>query len=306
MANRTPSWCPRLKKWERCCRRTPNIRKPKNTCAARLRSARRPPATKAPNCVSDLSQLARLYVLKSNYTSAQTYYQRVLKIQQATLPSASPELLPTLDALAAMSLEQKQYTEAEPLLRQTLSIREGGFGPMHSEVAKNLDQLGWLYTQQKNYGAAVRCYERSALHLDESLGIGESGARRKYQKLAEVYAALNRPVDAEPLVRQVLSTRENETVASLNTLASIYIARDNLTEAEPLYRLSIAILDKRGILTAKRPVAARSDPGLELLAETATDYVELLKKMKRKSEASKLEARIRVIVGKTYTKKRPG
>jgi tetratricopeptide (TPR) repeat protein len=241
--------------------------------------------------------------LKSNFASAQTYYQRVLKIQQAAFSPSSPELLPTLDGLSNLSLQQKQYTEAEPLLRKTLAIRETSFGPMHAEVAKNLDQLGSLYTEQKNYGAAVRCLERSVFIWTKALGSESPELAGKYQKLAEVYAALNRPVDAEPLVRQVLTTRESETVASLNTLASIYIARENLAEAEPLYRLSIAILDKRGILTAKKPVVAASDPSLELLADTAIDYVELLKKMKRKGEASKLEARIRAVVGKNYKKR---
>jgi tetratricopeptide (TPR) repeat protein len=178
---------------------------------------------------------------------------------------------------------------------------------MHSDVAKNLDRLGSLYTQQKKYPEAVRCFERSVYIWMKALGSESPELTSKYQKLAEVYAALNRPVDAEPLVRQVLTTRESETVASLNTLASIYIARENLTEAEPLYKLSIAILDKRGILTAKRPVVSASDSSLELLADTATDYVELLRKMKRKGEASKLEARIRAVVGKNYTsKKRQG
>jgi hypothetical protein len=149
----------------------------------------------------------------------------------------------------------------------------------------------------------VRCFERSVFIWTKALGSESPELTGKYQKLAEVYAALNRPVDAEPLVRQVLTTRESETVASLNTLASIYIARENLNDAEPLYRLSIAILDKRGILTAKRPVVSALDSSLELLADTATDYVELLKKMKRKGEASKLEARIRAIVGKNYKKR---
>jgi hypothetical protein len=102
-------------------------------------------------------------------------------------------------------------------------------------------------------------------------------------------------------VQQVLTVRESETVASLNTLASIYAAKDNFGEAEPLYRLSLTLLDKRGILTSKRPaVSASSDTNVDLLAETALDYVDLLKKMKRKSEASKLEARIRTITGKNY------
>ena len=149
----------------------------------------------------------------------------------------------------------------------------------------------------------MRCFERSVFIWTKALGPESPELAGKYQKLAEVYAALNRPVDAEPLVRQVLTTRESETVASLNTLASIYIARENLTEAEPLYRLSIAILDKRGMLTSRHPVAAPSDPSVQLLADTAIDYVELLKKMKRKSEASKLEGRIRAMVGKNYKKR---
>src|SRR5579871_5615979 len=103
----------------------------------------------------------------------------------------------------------------------------------------------------------------------KALGPESTELAAKYQKLAEVYAALNRPVDAEPLVRQVLTTRENETVASLKTLASIYVARDNFTEAEPLYRLSLAILDKRGLLNSKSRIVSASEPNLDVLAETA-------------------------------------
>ena len=81
---------------------------------------------------------------------------------------------------------------------------------MHSEVAKNLDQSGWLYTQQKNYGAALRCYERSVFIWTKALGSGSPELASKYQKLAEVYAALNRPVDAEPLVRSAFHARERD------------------------------------------------------------------------------------------------
>jgi tetratricopeptide (TPR) repeat protein len=174
---------------------------------------------------------------------------------------------------------------------------------MHSEVAKNLDRLGALYTEQKKFAEAVHCYERSVFIWMKALGSESVEITSKYQKLAEVYAALDRPVDAEPLVKQVLTTRESETVTSLNTLASIYVARDNFLEAEPLYRLSITILDKRGVLSAKHAVSGSPDPNLELLADTASDYAELLKKMRRKGEATKLEARIRAIAGKQYNRK---
>ncbi len=92
-------------------------------------------------------------------------------------------------------------------------------------------------------------------------------------------------------------------MTSLNTLASIYTARDDFFDAEPLYRLSLAILDKRGILTSRRPISGGAE-NLDLLADTAMDYADLLKKMKRKPEAIKLEARVRALVGKNYVAKK--
>ena len=96
-------------------------------------------------------------------------------------------------------------------------------------------------------------------------------------------------------------------MASLNTLAAIYVSKQNLTEAEPLFRLSLTILDKKGILTGKRPLSLSStDDNLDLLAQTALDYADLLKKMRRKSDASKIEARIRAVTGKSHRGQKEG
>jgi tetratricopeptide (TPR) repeat protein len=250
-----------------------------------------------------MAQLAHLNVLRKNTATAVTLYEHVIQVQMKTVSSNSPELLPSLDALAGLALEQKRTADAETLLHQTLSIREGSLGPMHPDVAKNLDSLGSLCVQQKKYAEAARIYERSIFLWMKALGGDNPELIGKYQKLAEVYAALNRPVDAEPLVQQVLAARESETVASLNTLASIFVLKENLSEAEPLYRLSLAILDKRGLLNTRRPLTG-SDVNLDLLTQTAIEYVELLKKLRRKAEATKLEARIKQLTGKNYTAKK--
>ena len=245
----------------------------------------------------DLSQLARVNAAKHNLPVAVGLYERVLKIQESKFSVNSPELLPTLDALATLALEQN--TDAEPLLKQTLSIREGNLGPNHVDVAKNLDRLTAVYTEQKRFAEAEKASEQALFIWTKELKPGSPELAEKYEQLAELYEALNRPVDAEPLVQQVLTAREIDTVASLNTLAAIYVNKQNLTDAESLYRLSLTILDKKGILTGKRPTfVSSSDDNLDLLAQTALDYVELLKKMRRKADASKLEARIRAVTGK--------
>ena len=244
----------------------------------------------------DLLRLAHISMSRQNTAAAVNLYQRVLAIQQKATPNG-PELLPVLDALAGIALDQKRTADAETLLRQTLSIREGSVGPMHPDVAANLDRLGALLTDQKRYPEAVRVYERSLFLWMKALKPESPELLDKYEMLAEVYAALDRPVDAEPLVLQVLAAREKDTVASLNTLAAVYVAKNELNGAEPLYRLSLSILDKRGLLSTRRAPSA-ADTNLDLLAQTASDYCELLKKMRRKPEAAKLEARIRQITGK--------
>jgi tetratricopeptide (TPR) repeat protein len=245
----------------------------------------------------DLTQLARVNVEKHNATGAEELYRRVLAIEQKKYSVSSPELLPALDALAALALEQ--HRDAEPLLKQTLSIREGNLGPNNIEVARNLDKLADIYTEEKRFDEAQKVSERALFIWMKELKPGSAELAEKYERVAELYQALHRPVDAEPLVQQVLTARESETVASLNTLASIYVSKQNLTEAESLYRLSLTILDKKGVLSGKRPLFLSStDDNLELLAQTALDYADLLKKMRRKADASKIEARIRAVTGK--------
>jgi tetratricopeptide (TPR) repeat protein len=247
--------------------------------------------------VPDLSQLARVNVEKHNAVGAEELYRRVLAMEQKKYSTSSPELLPALDALASLALEQ--HGDAEPLLKQTLSIREGNLGPNNIEVARNLDKLAEIYTEQKRFDEAQKVSERSLFIWMKELKPGSAELAEKYEKVAELYQALHRPADAEPLVQQVLTARESETVASLNTLASIYVTKQNLTEAESLYRLSLTILDKKGVLSGKRPLFLSStDDNLELLAQTALDYADLLKKMRRKADASKIEARIRAVTGK--------
>ncbi|HTW67231.1 MAG TPA: tetratricopeptide repeat protein [Bryobacteraceae bacterium] len=253
--------------------------------------------------VPDLSQLARVYLARQDLAGAGQLYERILNLQLKTLSSNSPALLPALDALADLSLEQ--HKDAEPLLKHTLSIREESLGPNHVDVARNLDKLATLYTGEKRFAEAEKAGERALFIWMKELKSGSPELAEKYQKMAELYEALDRPADAEPLVQQVLTARESETVASLNTLAAIYVSKHNLTEAEPLYRLSLTILDKRGILTGRRPaMVSGTEENEDLLAETALDYVDLLKKMRRKSDARRIEARLRAITGKTSARKK--
>jgi hypothetical protein len=95
----------------------------------------------------------------------------------------------------------------------------------------------------------------------------------------------------------MLSANEMDTVTSLNSLAALLADRNHNAEAESLYKLSIALLDKKGFVTARKPVLNPSDPPPAQLAETLDQYTALLKKMRRKADAAKMESRAHILHG---------
>src|SRR4029079_5667231 len=110
--------------------------------------------------------------------------------------------------------------------------------------------------------------------------------------LASVYSAQEKLVEAEPLSKQSFSIRWKETLTALRSLASLYVAREKFAEADPLYKLALAIFDKNTPsqkLSKKEQLNAPPPP--PLLLETLDEYATVLRKLRRKGEASKLESR---------------
>jgi len=178
-----------------------------------------------------------------------------------------------------------------------LSIRESAFGPSTVEVTGTLDNLGKLYFAQKRYPEASYCYERALFIRTKVHGENSADTQTTLNDVALVYAAQGRQADAEPLFRGMLGAKELDTVSSLNSLAALLASRDRNAEAESLYKLSIAILDKKGFVTARKPILNPSDMPPAQLAETLDQYTALLKKMRKKADAAKMEARARILHG---------
>ena len=80
-------------------------------------------------------------------------------------------------------------------------------------------------------------------------------------------------------------------------MAALMANRDKNADAEALYKISIAVLDKKGFVAARKPILNPGDMPSPLLAETLDQYAALLKKMRRRSDAAKIEARARMLHG---------
>jgi len=248
----------------------------------------------SPELIAELTQLGDLLSLQKKYQDAESVYDHAVREGGQ---SVSVDLLPALDGLAAADLADHKLPEAEIAWRHALSIRESVYGPSTLEVAGTLDKLGEFYFSQKKYPEAGYCYERSLFIRSKFLGDNSPDTQATLGQIANVYGAQGRQGDAEPLYREMLDSKELDTVTSLNALAALLASHDKNSEAESLYKLSIALLDKHGFVTARRPVVNKADPPSPLLAETLDQYAALLRKVHKKSEAAKMEARARILHG---------
>jgi len=159
-----------------------------------------------------------------------------------------------------------------------------------------LDNLASLYAKQKRFADSAPFYERALQIRTTTLGPEHQLVTNNLDKLANVYTAQEKLVEAEPLYKQSFSIHEKETLSALRSLAQLYVAREKFLEADPLYKLALAIFDKD--LPQKKQSkkeALNAPPPPPQLLETLDEYATVLRKLRRKGEASKLESRAKPI-----------
>lgn len=244
-----------------------------------------------------LNMLGKSYTVEGKESEAEASFVRALRTIEKAGGNAL-ELSTTLDNLGSFYLTRQKYEQAEPALRRALAVRESSLGPVDPAIAPVLDQLGAAYNAQKKYPEAAKAYERALFIRMKSSSAEHPLTRMNVEKVAEVYAAQGKDTEAEPLYRQLLSAQESETVTSLVGLARLLASKERTNEAENLFKTSISILDKGGWTTSKKPVINPADPPPPILIEVLDDYAGVLKKMKKKGDAAKMEARARLLSGK--------
>ena len=251
----------------------------------------------SPELAAALIVWADLLKAQKQYAPAEQQYGRAVKIYEKSIGAAASDMLPALDGLGETYIEMRRPNDTETSWRRALSIRESAFGSSSIEVGETLDRLGKFYFDQKKYPEAAYCYERTLFIRAKVHGDQAPDTQATLTQVASVYGAQGRHDDAEPLFRQMLSAKESELVSSVNSLAALMANREKNGEAESLYKISITVLDKKGFVTARKPVLNPSDPPSPLLAETLDQYAALLKKMRKRSDAARIEARARMLHG---------
>lgn len=187
-------------------------------------------------------------------------------------------------------------------------IRESALGPSHPEAAEVLAAIGHANYNDKRFEAAQPFLERvveigrTRLNGGESAGLSgdlellETILNGDLELLGMIYRSQGKLAETEPLVKAVCDARQQVLLNNARMLARLYAGRQQNEEAETMYKIAVAIygrmmpprkLSKEELLTAPPPPA--------YLVETLEEYADVLRKLRRKGEASKMFSRAKQI-----------
>jgi len=279
---------------------------------------------------SMLDRLGDIQFGLGNYADAETTFRKALSVREKVLSPTDPQLAETLIGLGSVCATLARFREAEGLYQRAILIRERALGNQHPDTTRALNQLARLYFLERQYGKAEQLWTRVIHALEAALGPEHPEIGAASNNLAAAYVNESRFSEAETQVSRALSICEKSfgpehpcVAASLTHLAAIRRKEHQYGEAESLFQRALIIEEKAlgpehsevfktlsnlgtayyidGRYKDAEPILLRAlKVGEQSLGAahpeviiTLADYAALLRKLNRKGEARKLEARVR-------------
>jgi tetratricopeptide (TPR) repeat protein len=232
-----------------------------------------------------LTSLGEVVRIRARYGEAEELHLRASRITYRTVGPKHPDTATVLTNLGFLYQSQGRYAEAESCLQRALSILQQTVGPDDPAIARSQVNLGSLYIVQGSFAKAEQVLNRARASYEKLFG-PESVPPEVLYNLAKVYRRQGKLDPAESLCLRVLAVADNSShtddpaaAAALTVLAGVYYDRHRYAEAEPLLKRALTLSEDR------------FGPGHWAVARLLEQYAQLLRKMKRKSEAAQIQAR---------------
>jgi len=246
----------------------------------------------APHSTPDEKYLQKGVQLQKEgrYAEAEAAYIAALHEMEQRLGPEQPAAAGILDNLGSAQIAKHDYTAARSTFFCSLAMSEKALGAEHPKVGLILGNIAMIDHLQGRFAAAEAGYRRAFDILKKTLGPNHPHTTRIELGMAKLLFLERRNTEAEGLFEKALLVfddapdRHDQLAMALTGLAEAYRTDGRFTKAEPLYRRMLALVEER-------PNVSTDDVGRGL-----HHFAEMLRKMKRKSEARELEVQLKTML----------
>lgn len=163
-----------------------------------------------------------------------------------TIGPRAPDTVTAKQSLAKVLIEQSKFSEAEATLLELQQIAESSAFPDKEAILDILSDLASAYSAQGKLDAAAKAAEGSTNGYRARYGKQSPEAMTAQLQLAQIYAAMERTEEAEPLLKEVLTFRtarypagDLRIVRARQPLGELYRMQGKYKEAADVYRQTV-------------------------------------------------------------------
>lgn len=246
---------------------------------------------------TNFGKIEQVYQKSADYSEARTLLQKLEETTQRANATQGLELATTLDSLGHLYKGRGRYDLAEKMYKRALSFREHTLPPGHLALAYSYENLASLYVAQGKNAEAEPFFKQSLEVTEKTLQPGRPELFRRLDELAQTHLSMGQTAEAVSLYQRALKVMEksnggNPDVGKASySLGMLYIKEGRYGQAEPLLKKALQIAE-----SVNGPQHASVAPILD-------SYAEVLDKMNKAGEASKMRTRARVIRGTSVVQK---
>jgi serine/threonine-protein kinase len=193
-----------------------------------------------PNVAIRWNTLALTLQARGDYDGAERAYRECMRLNRKFWGNEHPAIAATLKNLGTLLQDRGDLEGAEPLLQQALDMRRKLLKPGHADIAMTIADIG-LVALDKNQPKRAAELLQEALASFKKNAPDNLWAGRVSVDLGRALVRLDRPAEAEPLVREGLAILQKTrppthplVVVGRAALGQCLLAQGKPDEAEPL------------------------------------------------------------------------
>ena len=234
--------------------------------------------------------LASIEIHTGQYGKAELNIRRAITIRKQYHVDHDTELLAAYTTLGVVLCGEGHCKQADQVLREALRPFESDTARSQVSIAAAASILGAINMDRRRYREAEECYRRALNMLTSEYGASSAMLVPVLSDLALLYSRRGRYLEADAAGRCALEiaakelSDSNATAKAALGIGQALLGQGRFEEAEPYFKQSLDIRER--------------NQGAESIEYyiTLQQYARFLRKAKRSSEASIIEARANVLL----------